>query len=277
MKVMIIDINICSGCYNCQIACKDEHVGNDWSPMARPQPDTGQFWMKVTDVVQGTVPKVRVRYMHDICQHCEDAPCAAACKSKAIYRRDDGIVIIDPEKCTGARQCLDACPYHVIFFNRDLNIAQKCTFCAHLLDDGWKEPRCVDACPTGALRFGEETDMKEHMDGAGVLHPEYNLKTRVYYKRLLDKYFVAGAVLDPGADECLESCTVTLTSADGTTDSLQTDEFGDFWFERRKPGNYTLKVEKEGYLTRILEHIDVGKDINVGDIELHSSHSTSTM
>jgi tetrathionate reductase subunit B len=271
MKAMVIDIDICNGCYNCQVACKDEHVANDWSPIAKPQPDTGQFWVKVTDLVQGTSPKVRVRYMHHICQHCEDAPCATACVSKAIYRRDDGIVIIDPSKCTGGRQCLDACPYGVIYFNRDLNIAQKCTFCAHLLDDGWKEPRCVDACPTGALRFGEEEDLKAYIDVADVLHPEYNLKTMVYYKGLPNKYFVAGAVFDPEADECLENCKVTLIGADGTTDSLQTDEFGDFWFERREPGTYSLKVEKEGYLGRIIEDIEVGKDVNVGDIELRSA------
>lgn len=269
MKAMVIDINRCNGCYNCQIACKDEHVGNDWSPIAKPQPDIGQFWMKVTDVVQGSVPKVRVRYMHDICQHCENAPCISACSSKAIYKRDDGIVIIDPEKCTGARLCLDACPYDVIYFNRDLNIAQKCTFCAHLLDDGWKEPRCVDACPTNALRFGEEEDLKEYIDGTEVLHPEFNLKTRVYYKGLPNKYFVAGAVFDPEADECLEDCKVILTGADGTSASLQTDEFGDFWFERQGSGTYSLRVEKEGYLTRTLDNIDVEKDVNVGDIELY--------
>ena len=122
--------------------------------------------MKVTDIVQGTVPKVRVRYMHDICQHCDEAPCITACKTKAIYKREDGIVIIDPEKCTGNRNCLDACPYGVIYFNTDLNIAQKCTFCAHLLDKDWKEPRCVDACPTGALTFGEEVG-PERADSQG--------------------------------------------------------------------------------------------------------------
>ena len=103
MKVLVIDINKCNGCYNCQVACKDEHVDNDWTPIAKPQPDTGHFWMKVTDVVQGTVPKVRVRYMLDTCQHCDDAPCIPACSSEAIYKREDGIVIIDPEKCTGNR------------------------------------------------------------------------------------------------------------------------------------------------------------------------------
>jgi tetrathionate reductase subunit B len=65
MKAIVIDINKCNGCYNCQIACKDEHVANDWTPYAKPQPYTGQFWMKVSDLVQGTAPKVRIRYMHD--------------------------------------------------------------------------------------------------------------------------------------------------------------------------------------------------------------------
>ena len=274
MKTMIIDITRCNGCHNCQIACKDEHVGNDWTPYAKPQPDTGHFWNKVIDVVQGSVPKVRVRYMHTICQHCDEAPCITACKSKAIYKRQDGISIIDPEKCTGARQCLDACPYGVIYFNYDLNIAQKCTFCAHILDGkGGKEvpkiPRCVDACPTDALRFGEEKELKEWIAKAEVLHPEHKVKPRVYYIGLLNKYFIAGAVYDPEADECLEGATVTLIGAKGKKSTLKTDNFGDFWFERQEPGKYSLQISMKGYLTRKLENIDASKDINVGDIALY--------
>jgi Fe-S-cluster-containing dehydrogenase component len=275
MKVFVVDISKCNGCYNCQIACKDEHVGNDWTPIAKPQPDTGHFWMKVTDIVQGTVPKVRVRYMHDMCQHCEEAPCIPACKSQAIYKREDGFVIIDPEKCTGTRNCIDACPYKVIYFNSDLNISQKCTMCAHLLDKGWKEPRCVDACPTGALRFGEEKDLKELIDKAEILHPEYKAKPRVYYINLPNKYFVAGAVYDPEEDECLEGATVTLKGVRGKkVATLKTDNFGDFWFERMEPGTYSLKVEKEGYLPRNIESIDASKDVNVGDIELYKVSSS---
>jgi tetrathionate reductase subunit B len=268
MKALVIDINKCNGCYNCQIACKDEHVGNDWTPIAKPQPDTGQFWHKVTDVVQGSVPKVRVRYMHDVCQQCDKAPCLTACKSQAIYKRDDGIVIIDPEKCTGARQCVDACPYGVIYFNSDLNIAQKCTFCAHLLDEGWKEPRCVDACPTGALTFGEEEDLKDLIAKAEVLKPEAAAQPRVYYLGLLNKYFVAGAVYDPDEDECLEGAKVTLTGAGGKKSTVETDFFGDFWFERQEPGVYSLKVEKQGYQAKELKDVEASKDVNVGDIEL---------
>ena len=269
MKVLVIDIDKCNGCYNCQVACKDEHVGNDWTPIAKPQPDTGQFWMKVTDIVQGTVPKVRVRYMHDTCQQCDEAPCIAGCKSHAIYKREDGIVIIDPETCTGNRNCLDACPYSAIYFNRDLNIAQKCTMCAHLLDKDWKEPRCVDACPTGALKFGEEEELKDLIAKAETLKPESGAKPRVYYLNLPNKFFIAGAVYDPEADECLEGATVTLTNlASNAAETLATDYFGDFWFEKQEPGRYSLRIEKAGYNPVTLDAVEAGKDLNVGDIEL---------
>jgi Fe-S-cluster-containing dehydrogenase component len=268
-KALIIDITRCNGCYNCQIACKDEHVGNDWTPYAKPQPDTGQFWMKVTDLVRGTVPKVKIAYMHDICQHCDDAPCIPACKAGAIYKRDDGIVIIDPEKCVGNRGCIDACPYGVIYFNDDLNIAQKCTMCAHLLDKDWKEPRCVDACPTDALRFGEEADLKEWIAKSEPLRPDLNLKPRVYYIGI-PKKFIAGAVYDPEEDECTEGATATLVKS-GTKAKLtaQTDNFGDFWFEGLEAGTYSLSIEKDGYYPQKFEGINAEeKDVNLGDIKL---------
>ena len=197
-KVMVIDLAICNGCHNCQIACKDEHVVNDWSPIAKPQPDTGQFWNKVINMERGTVPKVQVTYHHSICQHCEDAPCITACNAHAIYRRPDGIVIIDPEKCRGNKMCLAACPYeNVIYFNDDLNIAQKCTFCAHLIDRGWTETRCSDACPTGAFTFGEEEDpaIKDKIAQAQFLKPELPTRPRVYYLNLPQKW-IAGALYD---------------------------------------------------------------------------------
>jgi len=269
-KALVIDINICNGCYNCQIACKDEHVGNDWTPYAKPQPDTGQFWMKVTDVVKGTVPKVRVRYMHDICHHCDDAPCIPVCPSQAIYKRDDGIVIIDPEKCSGHRNCVDACPYGVIYFNTDLNIAQKCTFCAHLLDRGWKEPRCVDACPTEALKFGEEEDLKEWIAKSELLRPDLDVKPRVYYIGIPNKRFVAGAVYDPEEDECTEGATATLTDVKTKKKlTAQTDNFGDFWFEDLTVGTYSLLIEKAGYYSQKMDSISTEKDVNVGDIKLY--------
>jgi tetrathionate reductase subunit B len=269
---MVIDTSKCNGCYNCQVACKDEHVDNDWTPIAKPQPDTGHFWMKVTDIVQGTVPKVRVRYMHDICQQCDEAPCMPACKSKAVYKREDGVVIIDPEKCTGGRDCIKACPYDVIYFNDELNIAQKCTFCAHLLDKGWKEPRCVDACPTGALTFGEESELKDLLARAEVLKPEAGAKPRVYYIDLPNKYFIAGAVYDPAEDECLEGATVTLFDGRGKELAVaETDDFGDFWFEGLEVGEYALGIEKAGFLAHRIDKVSTEKDMNVGDIPLRKT------
>jgi Fe-S-cluster-containing dehydrogenase component len=271
-KVMLIDLAICNGCHNCQISCKDEHVDNDWTPIAKPQPDTGHFWMKVTDIVQGTVPNVQVTYHHSICQHCDDAPCIDACNAHAIYKRPDGIVIIDPEKCKGNQLCLEACPYeNVIYFNDDLNIAQKCTFCAHLIDRGWTETRCSDACPTGAFTFGDEDDpqIKGKMAGAELLKPELPTRPRVYYLNLPKKW-IAGAVYDPEADECLGGATVTAESKEtGDSVSAVTDNYGDFWLRGLGEGSYTLRIEKPGYLTKKLGPIDATTaDQNVGDVEL---------
>ncbi len=268
MKAMVIDLTKCNGCYNCQIACKDEHVGNDWSPLAKPQPLTGHFWMKVTDIVRGTFPKVKVAYGHELCQHCDNAPCIASCKQKAIHKREDGIVIINPDECRGDRNCMAACPYGVIYFNDDLNIAQKCTFCAHLLDRGAKEPRCVDACPTGALSFGEEGELKGMIDRAEMVDPGNKNRPRVYYVGL-PKRFVAGAVYDPSLDECIEGAVVTLMNLDTKGKmTTATDEFGDFWFEGLQAGHYSLLIEKEGYKSHRIKALSTEKDRNLGDIAL---------
>ena len=269
MKALVIDASKCNGCYNCQISCKDEHVGNDWTPYAKPQPDTGQFWMKLSETVRGSVPKVKVSYVPEICRHCDKAPCIQSCQEKAIYKRDDGIVIVDPEKCRGSRNCVDACPYGAIYFNRDLNIAQKCTMCAHLLDKGWRESRCVELCPTGALTFGEEDEMRDLIDKAEQLNSDTNTRPRVHYIDL-PKRFVAGSLYDPEEDECVQGAMVTLTdSKTNETFKAETDYFGDFWLRKLKVGEYSLSVKKEGYLPKEIKTINTEKDVNVGDIELN--------
>ncbi len=267
MKAFVIDVSICNGCYCCQISCKDEHVGNDWTPYAKPQPDTGQFWLKQNEFVRGTVPKVKVSYRPVLCMHCDDAPCMPACPIEgAIYKREDGLVIIDPVKCTGCKNCVDSCPYGVIYFNEDLNIAQKCTGCAHLLDNGWTVPRCADVCPTEALKFGEESELKELIGKAEVLNPEYKAKPRVYYLNLPRK-FVAGTVYDPKEKEVIIGATCTLTGSGGKKSTAATDEFGDFWFEGLDVGKYSLEIKSDGKVKKI-DGISTEKDVNLGDIPL---------
>jgi tetrathionate reductase subunit B len=267
MKVFVFDTSICNGCYCCQIACKDEHCANDWTPYAKPQPDTGQFWLKLSEHVRGTVPKVKVHYLPALCNHCDAAACMAACPVEdAIYKRDDGLVIIDPEKCTGCTNCVDACPYQAIYMNEELNIAQKCTGCAHLLDGGWKEPRCVDVCPTLALKFMEEADAQELMKDAEVLHPEYNQKPRVYYLNV-PKKFIGGTVYDPVEKEVIIGAMCTLTGA-GISRTAATDGFGDFWFEGLETGSYSVEIKTEGFVGKTFRDLSTAKDVNLGDIPL---------
>lgn len=268
MKAFVIDVAKCNGCYSCQIVCKDEHVANDWTPYAKPQPDTGQFWLKLKEETRGTVPKVKVAYQPILCQHCADAPCMAACKIEgAIYRRHDGLVIINPNLCTGCKNCVDACPYGAIYFNEDLNIAQKCTGCAHLLDRGWKETRCSDVCPTEALKFGEEDDLKDLIQKAETLLPEKGTQPRVYYLNL-PKRFVAGTLYEPTEEEVLIGASCTLVDqASGKEYSTQTDGFGDFWFNDVPVSKYTLKIENNGK-SKVIDSISTEKDVNLGDIPL---------
>jgi len=268
MKAFIIDISICNGCYCCQIACKDEHVGNDWTPYAGPQPDTGQFWLKLNEFIGGTMPKVKIHYIPVMCMHCDNAPCMSACPVEGvIYKRDDGLVIIDPEKCTGCRNCIGVCPYDAVYFNEGLNIAQKCTGCAHLLDDDWKEPRCVEACPTLALRFKEEAELSDLKSKAEILHPEAGARPRAYY---LNKpgHFVAGAVYNQAAEEAVIGAVCTLSGLkSGKELTTTTDGFGDFWFEGLEKDIFSLKIEADGK-SRKIDSISTVKDVNLGDIPL---------
>jgi len=266
---MIIDLTRCTGCHNCQIACKDEYVDNDWMPYSKAQPETGQFWMKVNFAVRGTVPKVKVAYTPIPCMQCENPPCMAAATGDAMYKRPDGIVMIDPAKSVGQVQLVASCPYGAIYSNDELALPQKCTFCAHLLDKGWKEPRCVEACNTQALIFGEYDDLKATINekGAVPLNPEYGTKPRVYYIAL-PKTFIAGALVD-SKGECLAGADVTATdTASGKVAAKTTsDAFGDFWLdglETKK--NYDVTITSAGNTKTISVSLDT--DTNLGDIQL---------
>lgn len=265
MKAFLIDLTKCVGCYGCQVACKDEHCGQGWAPYTEAQPETGQFWMKVNQYERGAVPHVKVAYIPTMCNHCEDAPCMAAAADGAVYRREDGLVLIDPAKAKGQKAIVDACPYGAVYWNEELEIPQKCTGCAHLLDGDHpiSIPRCVDNCHLDLITFGEEADLD--LDGTEVLHPEYGTKPRVFY-RGLPKKFIAATVYDPEAREVVIGAKVTATGEAGTFEA-ETDDWGDFWLRGLPEAEWTVVIEKDGKKTE-LKTSTVDKDQGLGDIAL---------
>ena len=98
---LIIDVAKCEDCNNCSLACKDEHVGNDWPGYAAAQPLHGHRWMNTMRKERGTWPTIDVAYRPTPCMHCDDAPCLRAAAGGAVYKRADGIVLIDPQKASG--------------------------------------------------------------------------------------------------------------------------------------------------------------------------------
>ena len=273
---LIVDIEKCHDCNNCFLACKDEFCENDFPPYSSAQPSHGHRWMDIKRLERGQYPLIDVAYLPTPCMQCDDADCIKAAENEAIYKREDGIVIIDPLKAKGQKSLVDSCPYGAIWWNDESHLPQKCTFCAHLLDDGWTMPRCVQACPTGALEFVcvEDTDMqtKAESEVLEYFHPQYGLEPRVYYKNLYryTSCFIAGSVALSEPDECAEGAKVTLKNGSGkVVDSTETNNYGDFKFDalEANSGNYSLDVEYPGYGKQELS-VQVEKSINIGTVFL---------
>ena len=273
---LVIDIAKCHDCNNCFLSCKDEYVGNDFPPFSVAQPNHGHRWMNIMRKERGQYPKVDVAYLPIPCMHCDDAPCIKKSKDEAVYKRDDGIVIIDPEKAKGQKDILATCPYGAIWWNEEKAVPQKCTLCAHLLDEGWKEPRCVQACPTGALRIVhvEDAEMQRIIESENleVLHPEYKTRPRVCYKNLY-RYttcLIAGSVAIRDTDECAEGAAVSLIKGSKKTIAeAVTNNYGDFKFDGldEDGGAYSLDISYKDRPKKTIE-LELKTSVNVGTILL---------
>lgn len=271
---MVLNLDRCIGCYNCQIACKDEHVGNDFPGVNKSQPTFGHFWMGIKEVERELSPsRIRVYYVPALCQQCEDAPCIKAAKKGAAYRRKDGIVIIDPEKAVGQKQLVESCPYGAIFWNEEAQLAQKCSFCAHLLDSGWAEPRCVQTCPTGCMNFGDFDDPNSTVSRLlkelkpEPLRPELKTGPRVHYAGL-PKPYVSGRVLLADKNEWADGATVTLMGRSGKKQETRTDCFGEFAFDALDERAYSLRLSAPGYPSLTRDIVMTDTLTHLGDIEL---------
>ncbi len=202
--VMVIDLSKCKDAQKCMGACQSAH---------HLRPEQSHIRTIKMQESKNTPPY----YMPKPCQHCDNPPCVAVCPVDATFKRGDGIVLIDNERCIGCRFCIAACPYSARYlnwteplyaeedkdkvYNVELNIPQKkgtitkCVFSADRLREG-KLPYCVSSCPNGVFYFGDENEdavtngtTKETVrfrklledNGAFQLMPELGTKPRVYY------------------------------------------------------------------------------------------------
>lgn len=274
---LIIDIENCTNCNMCVLACQDEHVDNTFEGYAEEMPKHGARWIEIMRKERGQAPMIDVAYMPVMCQHCDDAPCIKPAENGAVSKRPDGIVIIDPVKAKGQKQLVESCPYNAIWWNEDLQLPQHWIFDAHLLDDGWKQPRAASVCATEAIvaKKVSDTEMAKivETEDLEVLHPELGTRPRVYYKNLYryTSCFIGGsvAVTKDGIEDCLEGARVTLTKGTEIIAETATDVFGDFKFDQldENSGDYKVEISAAGHAGKSLD-VALTDSISLGDIYL---------
>jgi len=274
---MIVDVAKCENCRNCFLATKDEHIGNDFPGYAAPQPPHGHNWIDIRVNERGSYPVVDAHAMPVMCNHCDNAPCIGPANGGAVYKRADGIVIIDPVKAKGQKQIVESCPYGAIYWNDELKLPQKWVFDAHLLDEGWTRTRAEQVCATGALKSlkiaDEEMQRIVAAEGLEVLLPEKQTKPRVYYKnlQLMTRCLIGGTVVtgENAGEECVEGARITLLQHQSVIGETTSDSYGEFRFDglAENSGQYDLVIKMNGK-TEETRKVVLGDSQYVGLIQL---------
>jgi ferredoxin len=180
---------------------------------------------------------------------------------------------------------VDACPYGAIVWNEELELPQAWIFDAHLRDAGWREPRCAQACPTGAIRAVKQDDdamrAQARAEALEVLRPELGTKPRVYYRNLhrFDKCFIGGtvvAVID-GVTECVAGATVVVRRDRLEVARATTDTFGDFKWDgfERDSGPYTIEITHRRLGTASARCV-LGESVYLGTLTLAAASRRSS-
>ena len=172
---MVIDLRRCIGCHSCSVACKAE---------VESPPGVYRSWVKIIE--KGTYPHVRKFFLPSLCNNCDNPICLTNCPVKATWKREDGIVVVDPHRCIGCKYCMASCPYDVRSINPLKRIVQKCEFCRHRVDAGI-EPACVETCLGRARIFGNMLDPKSEIAQllatlpTQVIKPDLGTYPQVFY------------------------------------------------------------------------------------------------
>lgn len=171
----VIDQRKCIGCHACTVACKAEH-----------DVPIGVYRTWVKYIERGEFPNSRRYFLVNRCNHCDDAPCVKICPTQALYKRADGIVDFDSNRCIGCKSCMQACPYDALYIDPYSHTAAKCNYCAHRTELGL-EPACVVVCPEHAIIAGDMHNPKTEIaqiiarEPVRVRKPEQGTKPNVYY------------------------------------------------------------------------------------------------
>jgi Fe-S-cluster-containing dehydrogenase component len=258
----------------------DEYVDNEWPGYSKPMPKHGHKWINILQKERGQVtgqsPMIDIAYVPTMCNHCDDPPCMKNA-GDAMKKRDDGIVLIDPEKAKGRKDLVEACPYGHIWWNEEHQVPQLWPFDAHLLDEGWQQTRGQQSCPTGAMRAVhiEDADMERtaREEGLEVMKPELGTKPRVYYRNLwrYSKCFIGGSVSAEanGVIDCVEGANVKLVKDGTPVAETTTDNYGDFKFDRldEDSGAYAIEITAAGVKRKTVD-AKLGASINLGEIRI---------
>ncbi len=194
---LVIDLNVCVGCHACVTSCKQWNTSGAAGPLVDDNPygadPTGTFFNRVQTFEVGEFPNTQTVHFPKSCLHCEDPPCVPVCPTGASYKRaEDGIVLVDVDKCIGCKYCSWACPYGAREFDEDRKVMNKCTLCVDrvtstTLPVAERQPACVLACPSKARLFGDVHDPASVVStaireqGGYALMPEWNTRPSNHY------------------------------------------------------------------------------------------------
>jgi DMSO reductase iron-sulfur subunit len=155
-KGFLFDINKCTGCHVCQIACALEN-----------ELEFNRSWRQIITYNENRYPELSFFHLSLACNHCGDPPCMKYCPALAYYKdNESGMVVLEARKCIGCNYCSWVCPYDAPEYNETTGIMEKCTLCQHRLQEGL-DPACSTLCPTDALQYGDvqETEKNDALAG----------------------------------------------------------------------------------------------------------------